>query len=67
MKVGLVGNQVENSHNVLEAQDIPALVIWRTEDQIIPAAFLNQVFLPGSLSCFKNSQQIPRYCFSGDS
>ena len=37
MKVGLVGNQVENSHNVLEAQDIPALVIWRTEDQIIPA------------------------------
>ena len=37
MKVGLVGNQVENSHNVLEAQDIPALVSWRTEDQIIPA------------------------------
>jgi pyruvate dehydrogenase E2 component (dihydrolipoamide acetyltransferase) len=31
------GHQVENLRNVLEAQDIPALVIWGAEDQIIPA------------------------------
>ena len=31
------GHQVENLRNVLEAQDISALVIWGAEDQIIPA------------------------------